>query len=134
MNTRTSRICPGLLLGVLLWSGSIAAQSMSDDAGKSSAPRHDVVLTLKIADKQSGLMLEAKKSVRQGSDAFQILQDTVAVKYKTYPDLGVFVTGLCGIDAPEGTVWTFTVDSKWSIVGIGSLKLERDVVIEWATR
>ncbi len=78
-------------------------------------------------------MLEATRSVPQGSNALQILQDTVAVKYKTYPDLGAFVTSLCGVEAPEGMVWTFTVDDKWSAVGIGSLTLERDAVIEWTT-
>jgi uncharacterized protein DUF4430 len=133
VNTGSQLIRSGLLVGVLLWSGSILAQSVSDEPGKSSSARHDVILTLKIADKHSGLMLEAKKSVPQGSNAFQILQDTVAIKYKTYPDLGVFVTSICGIDAPQGMVWTFTIDSKWSTVGIGSLTLERDVVIEWAT-
>jgi flavin-dependent dehydrogenase len=79
-------------------------------------------------------MLEAKISVPQGSNALQILRDTVVIKYRTYPDLGAFVTSLCGIDAPKGMVWTFTVDDKWSTVGIGSLTLERDTVIEWTTR
>lgn len=133
MSTRTAGVGLSLLLGVLFWCGSMAAQSVSADR-KDSAARPAVVLTLKIFDKQSGLVLEAKKSVPHGSNAFQILQGTVAVKYKTDPTLGVFVTGLCGIDAPEGMVWTFTVDSNWSNVGIGNLALERDVVIEWTTR
>jgi GNAT superfamily N-acetyltransferase len=48
--------------------------------------------------------------------------------------LGAFVTSLCGIEAPEGKVWTFTVDDKWSKQGIGKVTLERDTVIEWAMR
>ena len=134
MNTRTSQVCFALVLGVLLWSGSMAAQSVSDDAGKSSSVRHDIVLTLKIADKQSGLNLEATRSVPKGSNAFEVLQAIVGVKYKRFPELGAFVTSLCGVDAPERMVWTFNVDSKWSEVGIESVTLEQDTLIEWTTR
>jgi hypothetical protein len=133
LRARAALIGSALLGGVLLWIDSTAAQSGAADAGRDVASR-TIVLTLKIAERQSGLKLEATKSVPQGSNALQILQDTVVVKYKTYPDLGAFVTGLCGIDAPEGMVWTFTVDDKWSTVGIGNLTLERDTVIEWTTR
>jgi hypothetical protein len=89
---------------------------------------------LRITDTQSGLVLDARRSVPRGSNAFQVLRDTVAVKYKTFPKLGAFVTGLCGVDAPGGMVWTFSVDTRWSEVGIGSLTLERDTVIEWTLR
>jgi hypothetical protein len=127
-------IVSGLLTALLLGAASLAAQSPPADPGKTVATGRDVVLTLKIEDKKSGLLLEAKKSVPRGSNALQVLQDTVLVKYKTYPDVGAFVTGLCGVDAPEGMVWTFELDGKWSTVGIGNLMLEQDTVIEWATR
>jgi hypothetical protein len=133
LKARASLIGSGVLVCVLLWIGSARAQSVTPDAGRAVAGRRAIVLTLKIADRQSGLMLEAKISVPQGSNALQILRDTVVIKYRTYPDLGAFVTSLCGIDAPKGMVWTFTVDDKWSTVGIGSLTLERDTVIEWTT-
>ena len=58
----------------------------------------------------------------------------VVVKSRRYPEVGAFVTGLCGVDAPEGMVWTFTIDSEWSKVGIGNLTLEKDTLIEWETR
>ena len=77
---------------------------------------------------------QATKAVPLGSNALQVLQDTIMVMYKTYPELGAFITSLCGIDAPEGKVWTFTVDDKWSNLGIGKVTLERDTVIEWAMR
>ncbi len=134
MNARSALVVSGLLAGLLLGVGSLTAQSLGPDPEKRAAAGHDVILTLKIEDKKSGLTLEATKSVPRGSNALQVLQDTVLVKYKTYPDLGAFVTGLCGIDAPEGMVWTFEVDRKWSTVGIGSLVLDRDTLIEWATR
>ena len=123
-----------LLAGTLLSTGSLVAQSATKDAGKSVATKHSVVLTLRISDSPSGLALTATKAVPLGSNALEVLQDTIMVKYKTYPELGAFVTSLCGIDAPEGKVWTFTVDDKWSSVGIGKVTLERDTVIEWAMR
>ena len=50
MSTRTRGVGLSLVLGVLFWCDSMAAQSVSADA-KDSAGRHAVVLTLKIADK-----------------------------------------------------------------------------------
>jgi hypothetical protein len=117
-----------------LLTGQVVAQSAAKDAGKSVETRHSVLLTLKISDSPSGLTLMATKAVPLGSNALQVLQDTIMVKYKTYPELGAFVTSLCGIEAPEGKVWTFTVDDKWSKQGIGKVTLERDTVIEWAMR
>lgn len=125
----------GLLPVVLLWQSSVASPSAAAaDAGKVVAATEHVVLTLRITDTQSGLILDAKRSVAKGSNALQVLRDTVAVKYKTFPDLGAFVTGLCGVDAPPGMVWTFLVDTKWSKVGIERVTLEQDTVIEWKTR
>ncbi len=123
-----------LLAGALLSTGQVVAQSAAKDAGKSVDTKHSVLLTLKISDSPSGLALTATKAVPLGSNALQVLQDTIMVKYKTYPELGAFVTSLCGIAAPEGKVWTFTVDDKWSNQGIGKVTLERDTVIEWAMR
>ena len=123
-----------LLAGALLSTGQVVAQSAAKDTGKSVDTKHSVLLTLKISDSPSGLTLTATKAVPLGSNALQVLQDTIMVKYKTYPELGAFVTSLCGIDAPEGKVWTFTVDDKWSNQGIGKVTLERDTVIEWAMR
>ncbi len=130
----SARVLGFLLAGVLLLTGPLVAQSAAKDAGKSVDTKHSVVLTLKISDSPGGFALTATKAVPLGSNALQVLQDTIMVKYKTYPEVGAFVTSLCGIDAPEGKVWTFTVDDKWSNLGIGKVTLERDTVIEWAMR
>ena len=123
-----------LMVAALLSTGQVVAQSAAKDAGKSVDTNHSVRLTLKISDSPRGLTLTATKAVPLGSNALQVLQDTITVKYKTYPELGAFVTSLCGIDAPEGKVWTFKVDDKWSNQGIGKVTLERDTVVEWAMR
>ena len=130
----STRVLGFLLAGALLLTRPVVAQSAAKDAGEPVDAKHSVVLTLKISDSPSGLALTATKAVPLGSNALQVLQDTIMVKSKTYPELGAFVTSLCGIDAPEGKVWTFTVDGKWSNLGIGKVTLERDTVIEWAMR
>lgn len=133
MSARPFVVGPALLAALILWPGSLTSQAASD-AGKTVDVTPSVVLTLRINDKERGLSVEAKKPVPRGSNAFQVLRDTVAVKYKTYPKLGAFVTGLCGVDAAKGKVWTLTVDAQWSKVGIENLTLERDTVIEWTPR
>ena len=123
------------LLGILLRSSPAASQSaVAGNEGKVVAATQQVFVTLRIADMHSGLVLDAKRSVPKGSNAFEVLRDTVTVKYRAFGELGAFVTGLCGVDAPEGMVWTFTVNKKWSKVGIEGLKLEQDTLIEWNTR
>ena len=123
------------LLAILLFPGPVFSQvAGAADANKAAAASEQVVLTLRINDTKSGLTLDARRPVAKGSSAFEVLRETVAVKYKTFPKLGVFITGLCGVDAPHGKVWTFSVDGKWSDVGIGGLTLDRDTVIEWGLR
>ena len=134
MSIRIRRLSVGLLFGVLLSTGRLSPQSVAADAGKGPDARQDVVLTLKIRDGRSGMSLEAKKTVPGGSNALEVMEGMVVVKSRRYPDVGTFVTSLCGVDAPKGMVWTFTIDSEWSKIGIGNVTLERDTVIEWETR
>lgn len=124
MRTRAAAIGLGLV-AVLLLPGSAVSRA---------AEGQRIILTLRITDTASGLTLEAKKSVARGSNAFEALRDIVALKSKTFPKLGAFITSLCGVDAPARKVWTYSVDGKWSNVGIGNLKLERDTAIEWTLR
>ena len=114
--------------------GLVAVLLLPSSAVSRAAEGQRVILTLRITDTASGLTLEAKKPVARGSNAFEALRDIVAVKSRTFPTLGAFITSLCGVDAPAGKVWTYSVDGKWSNVGIGSLKLERDIAIEWTLR
>ena len=100
MSIRISRLGMGLLFDAILSTGSLAAQSVAADSGKNSDARRDVVLTLKIRDGRSAMKLEAQKTVPKGSNALEVMEAMVVVKSRRYPEVGAFVTGLCGVDAP----------------------------------
>jgi Domain of unknown function (DUF4430) len=120
-----------LIVPALWFALDVAQGSNADEPAKAGADKKNITLTLKISDPISGLGLEAKKAVTTGTNAFDAMTAIVQVKYKTYPQLGPFVTGLCGVDAPSGMFWALYVDGKMSQVGIGSIVLQQDVVIEW---
>ena len=95
-----------LALLVPIWFSSPRA------TGGAAASKKDVTITLKIADKTSGLTLEAKKDVPKDSNAFDLIRHTVALAYKTDAEGGPVVTSLCGVSAPKGYVWTCYIDDK----------------------
>jgi hypothetical protein len=96
-----------------------------------AAGKKDVTVTLKVVDKASGLSLEAKKAVANDSNAFDVMRHIVAVTYRTDPEQGPMVTGLCGVTAPKGTFWAVSVDGNFAKEGIGRLTLTKDTLIEW---
>lgn len=108
------------------WPPPSAAAGAKEAAGKK-----EVIVTLKIADKAAGLSLEAKKAVATDSSAFDAVRHIVAVTYKTDPEMGPMVTGLCGVTAPKGYFWAVYVDGKLSKTGIGGVTLTKDTLIEW---
>ena len=106
--------------------------SLCDTPAALAAAKKDITVTLKISDKASGFTLEAKKAVAADTSAFDYLRHTVAVTYKTEPDGGPLVTGLCGINPAKGQVWSCVIDGK-PCKNIGSVSITKDVVIEWKT-
>jgi hypothetical protein len=93
-----------------------------------------VEMDLTIRDEGSGFTLEAKKSVPRGTSAFEALRQVVVVDYKRQPGFGQFVTGLCGIEAPQDQFWALYIDDEFSKQGISSVKLVADTKIEWKTQ
>jgi hypothetical protein len=130
----------GLVIGfsflviVLIHVAFSSSSSAAADERDAKTEKKAVTLTLKITDKPSGLSVDAKKVVPMGSSAFDVLRDMVKVKYKTFAKLGPFVTGLCGVDAPDGVYWALYADEKFSDVGIGSITLDKDTCVEWKTQ
>jgi hypothetical protein len=131
MVTRATRVCTSVT-AVLLALFAPARLPTSDAAGAKDPPaKKDVTVTLKIADKTSGLSLEAKKLVAHDSNAFDAMRHVVSMTYKTDSELGPVVTGLCGVTAPRGCFWAAYVDGSLAKSGIGRLALTKDTLIEW---
>jgi hypothetical protein len=97
-----------------------------------AAVEKDVTVTLKISDKASGLMLEAKKKVARDTSAFDAVRHVVAMAYRTDPEIGPVVTSLCGISPPKGSAWACSIDGT-PCRNLGSVGLKADVTIEWKT-
>jgi Domain of unknown function (DUF4430) len=131
MISRAARICIFVTAVLLTLTAPGSLPTSATAAPKETADKKDVTVTLKIADKTSGLSLEAKKTVAHDSNAFDAMRHVISITYKTDPELGPMVTGMCGVTAPRGCYWAVYVDGTFSKSGIGRLALTRDTVIEW---
>jgi len=113
---------------------SLGGSSPPSPGGEArAAGKKDVAVTLKVSDKTAGFTLEAKKLVAADSNAFDFVRHTIAVTYRTDPDVGPVITSLCGISAPRGLVWVVSLDGKPCKGGIGRVTFEKDAVLEWKT-
>jgi hypothetical protein len=131
MVSRATRVCISVT-AVLLALCAPGRLPTSGAAGAKDPPaKKDVTFTLKIADKTSGLSLEAKKAVAHDSNAFDAMRHVVSMTYKTDPELGPMVTGLCGVTAPRGCFWAAYVDGAFAKTGVGRMALTKDTTIEW---
>jgi hypothetical protein len=130
MVSRATRVCISVT-AVLLALCSPGQLPTSDAARAKDPPKKDVTVTLKIADKASGLSLEAKKLVAHDSNAFDAMRHVISITYKTDPEQGPVVTGMCGVTAPRGCYWAAYVDGSLAKSGIGRLALTKDTIIEW---
>ena len=59
------------------------------------------------------------------------MEDVVAMEYRRYPGVGVFVTSLCGVDAPDGAFWALSVDGERATKGISDLTIDEPIRIRW---
>jgi hypothetical protein len=130
MVSRATRVCISVT-AVLLALGAPGRLPTSDAARAKEPAKKDVTVTLKIADKTSGLSLEAKKLVAPNSNAFDAVRHVVSMTYKTDAESGPVVTGLCGVTAPRGCFWAAYVDGSLAKSGIGRMSLTKDTMIEW---
>ena len=95
------------------------------------APR--VAVHLEIRDELTGSDLDVsiRRQVATGTAAVDFMDEVVEVEYRRYPGVGVFVTSLCGIDAPKGAFWALSIDGERAKKGISELSIERPVRIRW---
>jgi hypothetical protein len=124
--TPRAATCALIAVALLFNAGSPSPRA----AGEAAVEKKNVTLTLKIGDKTSGLLLEAKKSVAKDSSAFDAIRHTIAMAYKTEPNLGPVVTSVCGVAPQKGYTWVCTVDGKLC-ESLGNLTLKADTKIEF---
>lgn len=79
----------------------------------------------------SALAVSIHRDVAPGTDALAFIESVVAVEYRSYPGAGVFVTGLCGVAAPEGMFWRLLINGERATRGIADLDIEADTHIRW---
>lgn len=131
------RVCLALacaLTLVTLWQAPQHPQLVSLSDPVALAAANQVQLTLKIADEDSGLQVQAKRKVTTGQSALEALEATVPVKSKNYPGIGLRILGLCNVEPARGKYWALFVDGKYAETGIADLKIEKEIVIEWKTQ
>jgi hypothetical protein len=131
MMPRATRLCLCVTVALLALCAPGRGPTSEIARAKDPVSKKDVTMTLKIADKASGLSLEAKKTVAHDSNAFDAMRHVVSMTYKTDPELGPMVTGLCGVTAPRGCFWAVYVDGTLAKSGVGRLSLTKDTLIEW---
>jgi hypothetical protein len=89
-----------------------------------------VTLTLRIADKTSGLTLEARELVAADSNAFDALRHTVTLTYRTDAAGAPVVTGPCGVTPPKGQAWVASLDGQ-PCKALGAVTISKDALMEW---
>ncbi|HTN77897.1 MAG TPA: hypothetical protein VL096_21715 [Pirellulaceae bacterium] len=116
-----------LCLAVLPWGGSRVASA-------ANAEPKLVQVELKITDEDSGLTAHIKCKVPAGTSGLEAVQRLVPLKVREYPGLGPRVLKICDVEPKRGKYWGLSVDGKVSEVGIASVKVENDILIEWNTK
>jgi hypothetical protein len=123
-------------VALLVWwlpVGESATQAVSQAAVLAEdAKQVEVEITIEDAD--SGLSVQAKRRVAEGSTALEAMRATVAIETKEFQGLGLFVTSLCGVKPAAGKFWSPEVDGERSQVGIAQIKLKKNTRLNWKTR
>lgn len=105
---------------------AFALSALADEAAH-------VAVHLEIRDDLTGSDLDVsiRRQVATGTDAVDFMDEVVALEYRRYPGVGVFVTSLCGIAAPKGAFWALSIDGERATKGISELSIDRPVRIRW---
>jgi len=93
--------------------------------------RATVKLQLKIIDPSGGISVDASKTIPSGTNGFDAVKGIVALKSKSFGGLGERISSLCDIDPPNGQYWAMFIDGKLSDVGISSVTISKNMLMEW---
>jgi len=92
-----------------------------------------VAVHLEIRDELTGsdLKVSVHRKASVGTKGIDFMDEVVDMEFRRYPGVGVFVTSLCGVEAPKGTFWALSIDGERAKKGISELRIERPVRIGW---
>lgn len=105
--------------------------ALAPTAFAEEAPKHAVHLEIHDGLTGSGLAVSIHRDAESGSKALDFMEDVVGMEYRRYPGVGVFVTSLCGVEAPDGAFWALSVDGERVTKGISDLHIKKPVSIRW---
>ena len=92
-----------------------------------------VAVHLEIRDGLTGSDLEVsiRRKATVGTRGIDFMDDVVDMESRSYPGMGVFVTSLCGVEAPKGAFWALSIDGERAAKGISDLAIDEPVRIRW---
>ena len=101
------------------------------DSGQTVTGEKVIVLFKAVADNQT--VLDRAIQVEKGSNAFDAMQKVATVAYQDYGEMGILVESINGINPKENEFWGLYLDGEMAMVGISSIVIEEDTIIEWKT-
>ncbi len=87
-------------------------------------------ITAKYTDADGGILLEKSFAVEKGTNAFEALKENVEIEFETY-EIGAFITGIGGVETPEGYYLAMYVNGGYAEKGISDYTVDEDLQIEW---
>ncbi len=92
-----------------------------------------VAVHLEIRDELTGSDLEVsiRRNASVGTKGIDFMDEVVDMESRRYPGVGVFVTSLCGVEAPKGAFWALSIDSVRATKGISDLTINEPIRIRW---
>ena len=89
-----------------------------------------VTVNFKYLDSEGKKILDKDVVVEKGSNAFEVLKQTVEVDVEMY-DFGPFVKGVGGVETPAGYYLALYVNGSYAERGISDYVIEDGMTIEW---
>ena len=92
-----------------------------------------VAVHLEIRDELTGSDLEVSihRKATVGTKGIDFMNEVVDMESRRYPGVGVFVTNLCGVEAPKGAFWALSVNGERANKGISDITITEPIRIRW---
>lgn len=92
-----------------------------------------VAVHVEIRDELTGsdLKVSISRKAAVGTKGVDFMEEVVEVESRRYPGVGVFVTSLCGVEAPKGTFWALSINGERAQKGISDLTINEPIRIRW---